>query len=228
MKRLFISVFLSFLIHPCFSQNILEALRLQEDSIEKYVEGEFYSTDTIVDLRNGYYEEFHSWSDQSKLILRQAAIFNNDEGSKLLGISVCSYDFVCMLSKTSFYEVSKSQNSIKPISPKAILPQLTYQDFLKDISQLSELKDYLRKQDLTDSGFYDDFDEYLNESGIFAIKYSMPRKGTSLIANIDVCDHFLGREEWLRLKGKYFKEVFLKYDGKLKTFQFAGNSINQN
>lgn len=220
MKHTICSIFVFFFLNPCFSQNIIHALRLQEDFIGKYTEGEHQSTDTIIDLRNGYYEEFYAdKNDNYNLTLRQAAIFNNVEGTQLLGITVCIWDFVCFQSNTSFYEISKSRKSIKPINLSVILPQLTYQDFLQDISLLSDLKEYMSKQSLADADSYDDFDEYLNESGVFDIKYSLPRKGTSVIASIGACDYYIDKDKWSRLKEKYFTEVALKYNSNLKRFE---------
>lgn len=196
----------------------MEALKLKENLIEKYVEGELRSNDTLVDVKNGYYEEFYLWDNATKVTLRQAAIFKNKEDTKLLGITINSWDFACMLSKTSFYEIAQSKKQIKSIDIENILPHLTYQDFLKDTSKLSSMNAEVQKLEITELDKYDSFEAFLKDNSMFDIKYKMPRVGTSVTASIDVCDYYLGSDEWLKLKEKYFKEVNLKYDSKMKKF----------
>ena len=122
-----------------FSQNILVALELKNDLIGEYVEGEAMSTDTIIDLKNGYYEEFSSSEDGNKTIIRQAAIFQNHDGSSTLGISRIGWDFQCYNYETIFYEIPKLKDRINTILNDDILPNLSIREFILDSNVLSVL-----------------------------------------------------------------------------------------
>ena len=61
------------------------ALRLKEDSIQKYLEGEYSAEDTIIDLENDYYEEY-CWNesmeknkDKIQLVLRYAPLHKDSD-----------------------------------------------------------------------------------------------------------------------------------------------------
>lgn len=192
---------------------------MKEDTIGKYAEGELRSNDTIVDLSNGYYEQFYKWEDGTKITLRQATVFKNKDNSKLLGITVHSWDFVCMVSKTSFYEIGTTKKDIKVIDTRALMPPLTFKDFLKDTSSVPNLIANLEELETTELDKYDNFESFVKENNLFDIKYSMPQIGMSLTANVDVCDYYLDMDEWNWLKAKHFKEVVLKYNNDLKRFE---------
>ncbi|MCI5055499.1 MAG: hypothetical protein MRY83_05275, partial [Flavobacteriales bacterium] len=171
--------------------------------------------DSIIDLANGYFEQY-SKSELNKTILRQATVFNNQDGSVLLGISVNEWDFVCMVSETNFYEIHKSRQKIIPLDIKSVLPVLTYKSFLKDSVLHSDFIAFLNKLDLYERDLSNDFEEYLNQ--IFSIKFLMPRKGTSVTAYIDVCDYYMHPRDLKRLQEEYFTPVLLSFDRKLKKF----------
>ncbi len=204
-----------------FSQNILEALQLKNDLIGEYVQGELMSNDTIIDLRNGYYEEFHSHGDGNKTIVRQAAIFHNHDGSRTLGISITEYDFVCFLDKTNFYEISKSKDRIHSILNDDILPDLNVREFVTD-SIVTVLKKYLPKiqENYLDSNAT--IDDVLSE--VYDILYLLPQRGTSLIATLRVCDHIPTNEvsihpnDWSIIENK-FVSIELDYDKTQKKFK---------
>ena len=126
-----------------FSQNILEALKLKEDSIREYVQGEAMATDTIIDLKNGYYEAFASYDDNQKTALRQASLFLNKDGTKTLGISIGEADFQCLFYQTSFYEISKSNDKIKMVTNENVLPRLAIKEFIADTSVYAIINKYL-------------------------------------------------------------------------------------
>ena len=137
MKTLILFIILILIHTPGFSQNILEALALKNDLIGEYVEGEARSTDTIIDLRNAYYEEFSSYGEGDTTIIRQAAIFHNHDGSRTLGISISSWDFQCYIYETNFYEIPKLKDSINTIANDDILPNLSIREFIIDSNVFS-------------------------------------------------------------------------------------------
>lgn len=204
-----------------FSQNILEALELKRNLIGEYVEGELMSTDTIIDLKNGYYEAFSSDGGEDKTITRQAAIFRNYDGSRTLGISITEYDFVCFHSQTSFYEISKSKDSITTVVSTKILPELTIGEFLKDTTVLSILYKYLPEIQENYLDANATIGQILSE--VYHIKYLLPQRGTSLIATLGVCDYIptnvvgISPDDWSIIENK-FGAIELEYDKRQKKF----------
>lgn len=204
------------------AQNILEALQLKNDLLGEYGEGEHMSTDTLIDLSNGYYEESSASGGDYKTITRQAAIFRNDDGTKTLGITIVEYDFVCFHSKTDFYEIAKTKDSITTISTAAILPELTIREFLTDTLVLTILHKYLpqiRKKYLEANAT---IDEVLSE--IYHIIYLLPQRGTNMKATLKVCDYIptnvvsITADDWLIIENN-FGVMELEYDNKRKKFK---------
>lgn len=218
-----IFLILLFLINtPGFSQNILESLSLKDELFGEYVEGEATSTDTIIDLRNGYYEAYASLGAGDKTILRQAAIFHNQDGSRTLGISITSYDFVCYNYETHFYEIPKSRDSMRMLMSEDILPDLSIRAFLKDTSVLSVLNKYLPALQKSYLGPDATIDEVLSE--IYDIVYLLPQRGTDLISTLRVCDYIPTNEvsippdDWSIIANN-FVSIVLEYDNTRKKFK---------
>ena len=182
---LLLSVILS-IIPSIISQNILEAIQLKNKVINNYTEGELSSTDTIIDLRNGYYEEFNLIGNEQKNILRQAAIFNNKVNSITLGISTSEWDFQCFNHNSSFYVIT-DKNKIRKIENKNILPQLEISDFIKNGEIIPTLEKYLpllRDNYLSKNAAMKDL---LSE--LYDIKYIIPQNGTTVLATLAFCDY---------------------------------------
>ena len=204
-----------------FSQNILQALELKSSMIGEYIEGEFMSNDTTIDLRNGYYEEFHTFGGDDKSIVRQAAIFHNHDGSRTLGISITEYDFVCFFGKTNFYEIPKSKDSIHTISNDDILPDLNIRELVTD-TIITVLNKYLPKLQGNYLDSNDTIDKLLSE--VYHITYLLPRWGTNVIATLGVCDYIptnetsITADDWSIIEND-FLSIELEYDRKQKKFK---------
>jgi hypothetical protein len=222
MKSLVVFTLLIFIRGSGFSQSILEALQLKEDSIGEYIEGEAVSTDTIIDIRNGYYEEFASYEDGNKTVTRQASIFHNHDGSKILGISITEWDFQCFNYETNFYKISKSKDSIGTISNKDILPLLNIKELVADSNVFYIFNKYLPEiqENYLDSNAT--IDEVLSE--VYSIIYILPRRGTDLIATLRVCDYIptnevnISRDDWSIIE-KSILFIELEYDKIQKKFK---------
>lgn len=221
MKTL-ISIIIFILMNTLgFTQNILDALQLKNDLIGEYVIGELMANDTIIDLKNGYYEEFWSFGDGNKHIIRQAAIFHNQDGTRTLGISIAEYDFVCVFDKTNFYEISKSKDSIMSILNDDILPDLYIREFVTD-TIVSVLIKYLPEIQANYLGSNATIDQLLSE--IYHITYIIPQTGTNLIATLGVCDYIprnevsIKPEDWSIIEND-FVSLKLAYDKTQKKFK---------
>ncbi|NRB51422.1 MAG: hypothetical protein HRU41_27370 [Saprospiraceae bacterium] len=205
-----------------FSQNILEALQLKSDLLGEYVEGELRSTDTIIDLKNGYYEAFLAAGGGDKTITRQAAVFRNQDGTRTLGIAITEYDFVCFHTKTLFYEIPSSKDSITAVLPAEILPRLTIGEFLSDTTVISVLQKYLPAIQENYLGADATIDKVLSE--IYHIKYLLPQKGTNLVATLGVCDYIptnvvgISPDDWSMIENNFIP-IELAYDKTRKVFK---------
>ncbi len=220
MKIWILSTILFLLSTVGFSQNIMEALQLKRNLIGEYLIGELMATDTIVDLRNGYYEEYHSFGVGDKTMLQQAAIFRNQDGSSTLGISITEYDFVCFFDKTNFYEIPKSSDTIHMLTTNDALPDLTVRDLVTD-TIVSVLNTYLPKLQGGYLDATDTIDKLLSE--VYHVAYILPRHGTNLTATLMVCDYIptneisIRAEDWAIIEND-FLSIELKYDRKRKRF----------
>lgn len=221
MKTFILFVALSFINSPVFSQNILETLALKDDLIGQHVEGEMMSTDTIVDLINGYYEEFTTHGAEDKVVTRQAAIFHNYDSSKTLAITTANYDFVCYYYESNFYEILK-KDSIRVLVNEEILPSFSIKEFIVDSTVFTALNKYLTeiKKNYLDSDAT--MDEVLNE--VYDIVFFLPEKGGGLIATLSVCDYIptnvvsIAADDWSIMENN-FVSVKLKYNGMEKKFE---------
>ncbi|MCP3928309.1 MAG: hypothetical protein GY705_04340 [Bacteroidetes bacterium] len=206
--------------YSCVSQNILDALKLKEYAIGKYSAGELMPTDTIVDLNNGYYEEYASNGEDNKTILRQASIFRNTDGSTTLGVTASGWDFQCFDYITNFYEISK--DTICEVAIYDIIPRLDFKDFIDDTKIISILNSYLPKLQETYLNSNATVEKFLNE--IYEITYIMPQRGTSLIATLGICDYIptnqihISLEDWSVIEGSS-QSIELIYDKNLKIFK---------
>lgn len=208
-------------ITPSFiAQNIVEALQLKDKTIKKHFEGELSSTDTLIDIKNGYYEEYNK--DYKVLTtLRQAAIFNNQDGSKTLGISNSQWDFQCFTYNSSFYSIIE-KDKIERIDNSNILPKLDIIDFVGNGEIIPTLEKYLPLLQENYLGDNDSMEVLLSE--IYDIKYLIPRKGTALIATLAVCDYIPSNEikiiekDWFIIMND-FSIICLDYDKTIKKFK---------
>lgn len=201
----------------CAQLTIVECLNMKDTLVKAYQEGEFMANDTLVDLKNGYYSE----SSEDKLV-RHATIFNNSDGTKILAISVCIWDFVCFNYESNFYLISNEDNSLIVVENENILPHINISDFVVGTSIEEILKKYLPEL----RGVYLDskatMDDLLSE--LYDIKYILPRKGVSIKATLSVCDYIplneisIDDQDWKVLE-RDFLTLKLPYDKRSGKFR---------
>lgn len=183
MKKSVLLFILALISTLALSQDIVEALALKEAKIGAYIEGEMQSNDTIIDLRHGYYEE-SQLSDSRKTILRQAALYLNDENTKTLGIATSSWDFACMVYSIEFYEIS-GIDSITALDSEEVLPDLTISDLvIPEVLTIAHkyLPAYRQEYNHPDASVED-----LLQSEFYQIRYLLPREGSDITAVLEFC-----------------------------------------
>ena len=220
MKSTVFTVFILLISISGFSQNILGALRLLEDSLGKYEEEELRATDTIIDLNNAYYEEFMDSGGGAKTVLRQATLFHNYDESRLLGVTISTWNFVCFDHKTTFFEIAKRKKQIKKVDLESLLPQLSIQELVPD-TVYNILQAYLPKIQSDYLGPDATIEQVLSE--IYTLKCVLPREGTNLKIKLAVCDYIptnevnISAEDWSHILNST-QVLELKYDKKEKRF----------
>lgn len=165
------------------SQDIVEALALKEAKIGAYIEGEMQSNDTIIDLKHGYYEQSQI-SDGLKTILRQAALYLNDDNTKTLGIATSTWDFACMVYSIEFYEISNI-DSITALDIEEVLPDLAISDLEKpEVLTIAHkyLPAYRKSYNQPDASV-----ENLLQSEFYQVRYLLPREGSDIKAVLEFC-----------------------------------------
>jgi len=195
---------------------IIDYLDLKDQKITRYIQSEINCSDSIVDLANGYFEE-----NNPDIILRQAAVFNNDDGSKLLGVTACEYDFVCYYFYTEFFEITTNAEQLSIKKVDSILPELSIKEFIEGTKAAEAVKKLIKqiKPGYLAEGFTEA--DVLKE--VYHIKYIIPQFGTSITATLSVCDYLptneveVSNEIWGSIE-KDFRTISLKYDKALKRF----------
>lgn len=200
--------------------NILTYMQMIEKKYGAFQAGELgyghpNQYDTIIDIKNGYYEE--KFKD-NHLSIRQVAVFENTDSTKTIAITICEYDFVCMLYKTNFYKINK-QGEIEKVNN--LLPALNISDFISE-NCMEMLKGYFPEYQKVYPSNINNFKQFLND--LYEIHYIIPRYGTTIIVTLKSCDYL-----WLNGIIKFspediktiqtnIKEIQLIYDKKLKKF----------
>lgn len=186
---------------------------------EPYQEGEHLANDSLIDIKNGYYQRgFYLEDEQGKeeqKILRQVAGFINDDGTKTIVEAISSYNFVCWDNVIKFYHYD-GKNLHLEANNEQYLPTIAQEELLTE-KTLSVFKKYYPKANdeypaLTDfiDNAYDDF------------RYVLPRYGTTIMIYLDFCDYFreglkISEQDWSTIKNGVVS-IKLSYDKKLKKF----------
>jgi len=230
MKKIGTLLIYILLINLSFGQNknILDCLKTIDFKLEDFNESDFFKpTDTIIDIKNGYYELFVANTHiidniEQNTVLCQAAKFNNTDGTIILAITGYYGDEQCSKHPSFFFEISKNGDDFKRIELSNILPNIELDEFLSESKAIKIIEEYLPKI----QGNYLDTNatvkDVLNE--IYDIHYILPRKGKTITATLTVCDYIPTNEvsfeenDWEFIE-REFKTIDLVYNDKLKTFK---------
>lgn len=208
------------------NKNILECMEIIGFEIYKYVQADVVleRSDTIIDLKSGYYELNFDFSEEVKLC--QVAKYNNTDGTILLGISGYYGDEQCSYHPFYFYEISKSGDRFIPIEHKAILPSLDFSMFFVDSKPIQILEKYLPaiKKTYLDSNAT--IEDLLKE--VYKFHIIIPRKGTKTKVTLTVCDYIprnqvnISKDDWSIIEDS-IRGIELIYDKDQKQFKTITN-----
>ena len=185
--------------------NILEALELKHNLIGvDYLPDELKPWDSIIDVDNGYFELFSEYEQvaedaffkglylvNKKHIISQVKVFQNLDGSATLGITIAEYDGQDFDHKTSFYNISKSMDSIQNVINENMIPKLIARDLISDTV------DYIIEKYLPKFKEANKTVETINDviGDFFNVTYLFPQKGSKLTATLEFAPY--SREYWL-------------------------------
>ena len=184
-STLFIFLFFAMTIE---AQTVTDFIQMIDTSfIPSYQDGEHRANDSLIDIRNGYYQRGFYWDGEPReeqKILRQVAVFANKDSTKTIVEVISYYDFVCWINDIKFYHYNGK--TLQQVNNKEhFLPVITEEDLLTEKALLVFKKYYQeanKKQYLTLANFIQN--AYEN------IRYVLPRYGTNIMAHLDFCDYF--------------------------------------
>ena len=218
-----IPLFLFLTLNPGFSQrkNVLECMETINFDLHQYVAADrlFERFDTIIDLRNGYFEVLDPDIDVK---VCQVAKYNNTDVTVLLAITGFFADEQCSNHPSYFYEISKSGQDFKPLEIKDVLPTLDYPLFFTDSIPIQVLKKYLPEIQRT---YLDSTATLENLFGeVFDQHIIIPRRGTATKVTLTTCDYIPRNQvgfydnDWSIIE-EHFKPIELIYDRDKKRFK---------
>ncbi len=171
-----------------FAKNldILECLKLVNFELSDYTYGDFgfENTDTIVDLKNGYYEVY---LPSFEVAICQATKFNNKDGSITLIITGYENDMVCHRYNTKAFLIYEDGKKFVEMGNEELNLSQDLKKFM-DNKQLNEVM--LKLFDQVKEGYIADeptLDKLYGE--LFDFHYILPQKGTTLTVTVTLCDY---------------------------------------
>lgn len=219
MKKIllvFILVFFAYNKGICQTKSIIDCLEIIEFNIWDYSGSDIGRLDTILDIPSGYFEIIDG---TDKLI--QATKFNNKDGSVLLAITGYYNDCVCSNYNSKFFEISKSSNKITPINSTDLIP----------LQYILEFKPYTKAWGILNRNLPSILENFPKCSTLndflaeeFPFHISLPRKGTSIEINIDMCNYVLSEEYLIKETdinhiANQDTTLILIYNNELKQFE---------
>ena len=214
-----VSILFLFISFHCFTQNKLDiekAKALIGYNIYDYNHADSMPTDSLTDVKNGYFEVSY---DYAKLC--QIGLFKNKDGSGLV-ISTGYYsDEQCSMYFSYFHLIPSSIDTSVVLEPSRVLPALTFRDFFVGDSVDLIIKKYLPEinKNYLENGT---IDQVISE--VYDIHYIVPRKGTKLKVELTICDYIptnavsIDPKDWHIIETS-IKPIYLKYNKSKKAFE---------
>jgi hypothetical protein len=199
-------------------QNITECLELaQEVNRFSFNESDFTPTDSLIDLKNGYFE-----MSSSDHVLTQAAKFNKKDKSTLLLVSGFYSDMQCANFPFYLFEIDKKGDTCIKKDPMNFFPALRYEDFLKNDSVLKIANKYLPILAETYLDENATVQQILSE--FYDFHFILPRFGTTIEVTLTVCDYIPVNEqeivEWKEVE-KAIKSLYFKFNKQSGLFELV-------
>lgn len=219
MKNSTFFIFLLFAV-TAKAQTVTDFIRMIDTQYKPYQEGEHLANDSLIDIKNGYYQRgFYDESfvskDEQKL-LRQVAVFLNDDSTKTIVESISYWNFVCWSNEIKFYHYDGKTLHLEAKN-RHYLPEIKKEELLSE-KTLSVFKKYYLQADYNE---YPTLSDFISPAYDY-IRYKLPRYGTAITVHLDFCGYFgealeISEEDWSTIK-KGVVSIKLSYDKKLKKF----------
>lgn len=190
-------------------------LQLEGFNFRDFNQADRIPTDTIIDLKNGYYE-----INDGETKLLQATKFNNLDSSILIAATGYYSDMQCFNYFSKFYIKSKNLNTLEDVLLDDVIPELMFSDFFIDSAIKEITNKYLplvQQEYYPNAAVEDIYEEF------FDMHFILPRYGTKIIVKLTVCDYIplnavnMDEEDWKIIETQH-KSISLSYDKKKKVF----------
>lgn len=206
------------------SKNIVECLELIDFNPEQYIVADIPldRTDSIVDIKAGYFEISISQFEDEKLKLIQAAKFNNEDGTITLAITGYYADEQCSNHPFHFFEISKDGKSFLELETTTILPSLSLNSLLEKSTCFKVLSKYLPEIKKNYLGPNTKMEQVINE--IYDYRIFLPKQGANIAISLTTCDYIPRNQvgfmeaDWEAVESS-IKTIIFAYNKELKRFE---------
>jgi len=169
------------------AQTVTDFIQMIDTAFKPYQDGELWANDSLIDIKNGYYQRGHYWEGEQReaqKILRQVAVFANNDRTKTIVEVISYWNFVCWTNEIKFYHyngktlrfVDNNEHFLPAITEEGLLSEKALFIF-KKYYQKANQQQYLTLADFIHNA-YDN------------IRYVLPRYGTNIMVHLDFCDYF--------------------------------------
>ncbi len=214
-RFLIIPFIFGFLCPNLFGQkNISDYIKLLP--LDKCYSTDLPLTDTLVDVKNGYFEISNSGDPKNAIV--QAAVFKNADSTVTIAITGLFQDQQCSFYHSIFYEYSKKTNRTREIPAEKILPATEIKLLLnsKTLPIISAKLKTMKGKNPRHLATEDVIRE------LYSLHCIIPRQGSMVTVTLSICDYVLVdvrflKNEWEMITTD-FKNQTLSYDPKRKLF----------
>lgn len=169
------------------AQTVTDFIQMIDTAFIPYQDGEHRANDSLVDIKNGYYQRgLYGEGEQreEQKVLRQVAVFNNNDSTKTIVEVISYWNFVCWTNEIKFYHYNGKALFFVD-NNEHFIPEITKEDLLSE-KALSIFKKYYQKANQQQYLTLADFIHNAYDN----IRYVLPRYGTNIMAHLDFCDYF--------------------------------------
>ena len=186
LKNSILFIFLLFAM-TVKAQTVTDFIQMIDTAFIPYQEGEHRANDSLIDIKNGYYQRgLYGEGEQreEQKVLRQVAVFNNNDSTKTIAEVISYWNFVCWTNEIKFYHYNGKTLYLVD-NNEHFLPEITQEELLSE-KALSIFKKYYQKANQQQYLTLADFIQNAYDN----IRYVLPRYGTNIMARLDFCDYF--------------------------------------
>lgn len=186
LKNSILFIFLFFTM-TVKAQTVLDFIQMIDTTFKPYQEGEYLANDSLIDIKNGYYQRgfyFEGKPKDKQKILRQVAVFLNNDRTKTIVEAISYYNFVCWTNEIKFYHYNGKTFRFLDNNER-FLPSINPEDLLSE-KALFIFKKYYQQ---ANQQYYPTLADFIHNA-YDNIRYVLPHYDTNIMVHLDFCDYF--------------------------------------